>query len=104
MENCERLGDWYKEDRMGRLQNMLPYQLLTDVPDHLDGILQHPERMEFRKCFLFVSVDGRRGKISKLCQTLDMAHDFCYCFAESLEVVDLSHTHMESWETFCENK
>lgn len=106
MVNCERLGDWYKEYLMGRLQNMLQYQLLTDVPDHLDGILQHPERIELRKCFLFVSVDGlmSRGKISKLCQKLDIAHDFFYCFAESLEAVDLLHTHMESWETFCENK
>lgn len=102
MVNCERLGDWYKEYLMHRLQNMLQYQLLTDIPNHLDSILQHPERIELKKCFLFVPMDGMlsRDRAAELCQTYipDMLHDFFFCCAERPNAVDLSC--MKGWNAF----
>lgn len=106
MVNCERLGDWYKEYLMCRLQNMLQYQLLTDIPNHLDSILQHHEHIELRKCFLFVPVDGMmtHSRAAELCQTYipDMLHDFFFCYAEKPNAVDLSC--MKSWNTFSSNQ
>lgn len=93
---CEQLGDWYKKYLMCRLQNMIDYQLLEDIPDNLADILQNPERIGLRKCFLFTQGEGlaSRGIAAKLCQDCIpeyMQHKFSYMFAEEPENTDFSH-------------
>ncbi len=100
---CEQLGSWYKAYLIERLQNMVAFGLLRDIPEGLSDVLQHPELIELRKCFLFLKGEGleRQTDISPLRSLIDNPDDFFYMFAEDPAEVVLSN--MARWESCPEN-
>lgn len=98
----------YIREILRRLQYMIYYDLLKNVPDglmtHIQKLSEHPEQVTLCSCFLFTGDDNIKDaqKAAELCQKAeylrDHLDDFSYHFRKTPKEADLSD--MQKWKAF----